>query len=345
MNNNYDDTLYNYLKKNLPVCKMTLNKQEFSIRCPFCGDSIKDKRSSHFYISNYKPHLFHCFKCETSGIFNNKILIMLNLSNNEIVNKLNKEFTEYKKNLNIKYGNNFENYFSSKKLNYYPNSYNDLEMKKIEYIENRLGIEMIESDIEKYKIILNLKDFLSSNNICFNRNNNEKNKIDDLTKNYVGFLLNDKNMINFRNINPNSETRYTNFKLFPDSISFTRKFYTISNHINLSRDIFNIYMTEGIFDILGVYNHIYNCNMNNNDLFISCNGKSYNFVLNYLKSLSILNCNINIYSDNDVNIDFFKNLKSYNQLLKFNGFNLNYNTKCKDYGVKKDLININSINL
>jgi len=343
--NDYDDSLYNYLKKNLKICKLTTNKQEFSIRCPFCGDSIKDSKSSHLYISNFKPHLFHCFKCETSGIFNNKVLLMLNLFNNEISNILTKNFQDYKKNLNVKYGNKFDKYFTTKSIIFYPSNFTDNELKKVDYLEKRLGITLKDEDLERYKIILNLEDFININNIKTNRSNYELNNIEDLSKNFIGFLLNDKNMMCFRNINNGSEIRYKNFKLFNEDINFSRKFYTIKNDIDLSNSIFNIYLTEGIFDILGVFNHIYNCKLNNNDLFIGCNGKSYNFVLNYLKTLSILNCDINIYSDNDVNKNFFERLKNNNQLLKFNGFNLIYNLKNKDFGVQKNLISINKIKL
>lgn len=335
---NYDLSLYNYLKKNLKICYLTSSRDETNIRCPFCGDSVKNERSAHLYINNLPPYKYFCQRCEASGIADSKFLNALNLYDPEITEQLNTSKAKYIKRLGTKYGNNFLDKFS-KDLDVLPNNFTDFENKKLFYIEDRLGINIDDEDtVKKYKIITNVEDFFEKNKFKLNKYWNEN--IEELNKNYVGMLLNDNNQICFRAINDKAEFRYVNKKIYSDLPIVSRKFYSISNNVNLARPIHNIYLTEGIFDILGVYNHIQNCKMNDNDIYISCNGKSYSFVLRYLKSIGILNCDIFIYSDKDVPIDKMKLFLKYDMLVKFNGATIFYNELEKDCGVRKEKIKL-----
>ena len=338
----YDLKLYTYLKNNLKTVYLSGRKDETIIRCPFCGDSL-DLNHAHFYINNNPPFKFFCQKCETTGIFNNKILNMLNLFDNEISNYLNKSFTEFKLRINIKYGNSYFNYFkNNKKLVVFPKSFNDLEMKKVEYIENRLGFFLNDNDIENFKIITNLQDFVELNDINIVDDSIRK-KIYILNKYSLGFLLNDCNTICCRYLNPlENQPRYINFKLFEEEVEFSRKFFTIKNEIDISNNKFNINLAEGCFDIISIFKNVYNNNKNDNDVFVAVNGKSYSFALNYFMRLGILNTDINIYSDSDVKNNFYKKIKNNNLLCKFNGINLYYNKLGKDYGVDKDKIELTS---
>lgn len=332
---NYDFIIYDYLKNNIKLCNLTTDKSETVIRCPYCGDS-NNLNHAHLYINNQPPFKYYCQKCSTSGIIDSKFLRELNLYDPELIQYTNNSKNEYIKNLNKKYGNNFKTIFK-KEFDLLPNQYTKLELNKLKYFNTRLGINVDNEELlKKYKIILNLKDFFDNNNLTMNKY--YKDNLNKLNNYYIGFLLNDNNMICFRNITDLNIERYINKKIYSENLFQSRKFYTIGNNIDLSNSIFNIYLTEGIFDIIGVYNHIYNCKENSNDLFISCNGKSYNFVLKYLESLSILNCEINIYSDKDVSINKLKQLTNHNRLIKFNGANVYYNTLEKDYGIPKDRI-------
>lgn len=331
----YDFTIYEYLRKKLKLCRITTDKSETQIRCPFCGDS-ENINHAHLYINNNPPFKYYCQKCSTSGIVTDKFLKSLDLYDPEVISFVNKNYKKYLKNLNKKYGNNFLDNFK-KEFNVLPNQFTKLEKLKLKYINDRLGIKInTKGLIKKYKIILNLKDFFAKNNLKMNEF--YKDNLKKLNTYYVGFLLNDNNQICFRDITNKQPERYINKKIYSENIIQSRKFYTIENKIDLSSEVFNLYLAEGIFDIIGIYNHIYDCNQNSNDLFISCNGKSYNFVLNYLKSLGILNCNINIYSDKDVSLKKLGELVNKNILTKFNGYNVYYNTIGKDYGVRKDEI-------
>jgi len=334
----YDLSLYKYLKKHLNICYLTGSRDETNIRCPFCGDSVKSNLSAHLYINNLPPYKYFCQRCETSGIFDGNLLNMLNLYDPEVADTLNKNKANYIKRLGRKYGNNFLDKFN-RELDVLPNDFGKFENSKLIYIENRLGISIDDEEIVKrYKIITNLEDFFDKNDFKLNRYWEEN--IEKLNKNYVAFLLNDNNQICFRALNKRAEHRYINKKIYHDLPTASRKFYSIRNDINMASPIYNVYLSEGIFDILGVYNHVQNCRMNENDIFISCNGKSYSFVLKYLKSIGILNTDIFIYSDKDVSIEKMRSFLSRDMLVKFNGAKVFYNKLGKDCGVKKNEIEL-----
>jgi hypothetical protein len=334
----YDLTLYNYLKPKLKVCRISGKKDETIIRCIFCGDSAKDPYKGHLYIQNKAPYKYYCQRCTSKGIVNQNFLLKLNVTDYELIAKVNKNLVEYQKKLSFKYGNEI-NFFSNKELDFYPRAYTDLENSKIKYVENRLGIKLDETDLEKYKMIVNFKDFLQHNKIDMTKRIKTPRDRDLFAKlqNYcVGFLSSDKNTVVFRSLNEEKTGfRYHNYSLFPDAIE-SKKFFSIKKKLDLSLSEHKIIMTEGILDIIGVYNHIFN--KDDKPLFISNNGKSFLFVLDYLASLSLLNVDIEIYSDKDVNLKFYEYVMRENRLAKFNGINVYYNQINKDYGVEKTKI-------
>lgn len=336
----YDLTVYEYLRPQLRLCKLTTDQSETLIRCPYCGDSLREDHA-HFYINNKPPFKYYCQKCTTSGIVDNKFLNRLKVYDSEIINYVKQTKKEYIKSLNKKYGDDFLHKFD-KPFDVLPDHFDRPEKLKLKYIEKRLGITIdTEESLSKYKIILNLQDFFNKNNLKMNEFYKKNLKM--LQNKYVGFLLNDNNMITFRHISyneNNNEMRYINKKIYSEHVFQSRKFYTISNTIDLSRSIYNIYLAEGIFDIMGIHNHIYDCKQEPNDIFVACCGKSYDFVLNYLQSLGILNCDINIYSDKDVNKESMLKLIHNNNLTKYNGAILYYNQLGKDYGVTKNEISL-----
>lgn len=338
----YDFTIYNYLKQFLNPCKLTTRKDETIIRCPYCGDSIHNKFDTHFYINNVPPFKFYCQKCNVAGVFNNSVMNgMLKLFDNKISDFLDSSYNNYKKSLNIKYGDSFNNYFNTKELIFKPKSIGKIEDNKIKYFNDRMGLILDEKDLERYRIILNIEDFLKKNEIDSSKFNKfTQGKIKELNKTSIMFLLYDKNMICCRNITNKGE-RYYNLTLFDSNIDgISKKFYSIENKLELNNSIFNINITEGNFDIIGVFNHIYNKEIHSNDLFLSANGKGYKFLLNYIMKLGILNANINIYSDKDVKLGYYEKFKDSLLLTKFNGMNIYYNRykNEKDFGVSKDRI-------
>lgn len=335
--------LYKALKGKLKVCKLTGDQKEINIRCPFCKDSVHDPYKGHFYIQNHAPYKYFCQRCQSSGIVNSELLEMLSCDDYALINNMQREYTEYKRKVRIKYGETLS--FLSKRRIIYP-LVKTTQLNKREYINDRLGINITDEDSYKYKIIYSLNDFMKQNGLekLLNKKFNDEleqykfnKKIENLEKNCVGFLSSDKSTIVFRSLDKEKAGfRYSNFTIFPEIDS--KKTYTISNNLDLNNDTFNIHISEGIFDIIGVYNHVQNSNMNSNDLFIANAGKSYCVTANFIKKLSILNANINIYSDSDVDVKFYKDMLRLEPLFKLNGINIYYNNKGKDFGVSKDKI-------
>ena len=108
-------------------------------------------------------------------------------------------------------------------------------------------------------------------------------------------------------------------------------------------------ITEGIFDIIGVYNHFYGGN-DENTIFAAACGKAFNAViLNYIR-MGFLDLDIIIYSDADVNVNFYKSLKMSSPYLKNSKITIFYNDLYdpktgfgKDYGCRKNEIKLKKI--
>jgi DNA-directed RNA polymerase subunit RPC12/RpoP len=41
-------------------------ENDFVGRCPFCGDSVKNKNHAHFHVGKRYP-VYHCFRCGAKG--------------------------------------------------------------------------------------------------------------------------------------------------------------------------------------------------------------------------------------------------------------------------------------
>ena len=343
--------LFEYLKDKVYPIYLTVRKDETTIRCPICGDSTKSNMSAHCYIKNSAPFPYYCHKCSSHGFVDDKFLLKLNTYDAKMNSYLSASYNDYLKTLNKKYGSSMRDYINQKELIIMPNNMGELETKKLEYISNRFGRKLNKQDIQDFRIILNLLDFYNNNKIDISKFDARKlNQLDNLNSNYVMFLLNDKNMINCRNMNPtNKKDKFHKLRIFDDTKDQSRRFFSIKNDIDISSRVFTINMTEGIFDIASIFFNLNNGIKKDNELYIANNGTGYLFPLEYLQSMGILNANINIYSDSDVSLDDLRKKLKYNRLIKFNNANVFYNQYAKDgikdFGVDKDKIIVSPPNL
>lgn len=322
-----------------------VNDIQYRTRCPFCGDSKSNLNTGHLYIKinpddNY-PMVYHCFKCEESGVVDDNLLLALNIGDINLksnITTLNKTSDRIK-------GQKFLTDDEIINFNYKLPEVKDYN--KIKYIEERLGCNLYIEDIEKFKIITSLRDFLICNNI---KEITMENYIcHNIEKNYVGFLSFGGAYILFRDITNTQQYKWIKYPVTNDSRG-CKLFYSISNSIDIfTRDNININLSEGVLDILSAYKNLnYN---NSNDLDIAVCGKQYLYVLNTLNSMGFVgsNINLNIFSDNDeifnnknnnpTNIEYFKKLLHKNKYL-YNSTNIYYNLIDKDIGVTKDKIKL-----
>lgn len=330
--------LYTHLKNNVKVCKLNSAKTEIVTRCPYCGDSRKDPYKGHLYIQNQPPYKYFCQRCQSSGVTNRNLLQLLECENFVILNQIQREYEEYSRKVKVKYGSNLS-FLSNKKIVFPRPTHKD--KMKVKYLEERLGITITDEDIDRYKIVFSITNFLKENKIdILEKNKNNKQFTSNIYKieNFcVGFLSADKSTIIFRSMDPSKTYyRYNNFTIFPEVDS--KKTYVLSNALDLNSKVFDIHITEGIFDIIGVFNHVKNKEMNPNSLYIANAGKSYLVTSNFIKKLSILNADIHIYSDSDVDLDFYKDMLRQEPFYEMNGINIYYNNKGKDFGVCKNEI-------
>lgn len=338
MSDDISQQLYDTLKNNVKPCYLNNSGTEISIRCPYCGDSIKSENSAHLYIKTDVPFFYFCQRCNTSGIVTPDFLKDIKVYDTSLATEI------YNVNKTMKYNKSKKSKhseFANKDGIFIPPAAGTkLELKKLNYINNRLGTNIsLEEAVDKFRMILNFKEFILYNDIDEFTESTEM--VAKLHKTALGFLSYDQSNIVFRSFLSKEESgyRYHNYNVL-GNYEDSKRFYTIQSKIDIFQTELNVVATEGIIDIIGVYNHFYKDKDNSNTLFVAINGKGYNLVFNYLARLGFLKMNISIFSDSDVDISFYKYIKSQNDILSNQKIKIYYNKIGKDYGVKKEQIDL-----
>jgi hypothetical protein len=313
-----------------------INPKQIAVRCIFCGDSKKNKRITRLYIKinteDNEPILFHCFNCPVEGILTPQVLREFDIRDLELSSELltyNNAISKYTKGI-IKKDNEI-----NIKIPVYNNIDARLEKKK-NYIEDRLGIKLSFDELYKLKTIFNLYDFIEINKI--EEFTMAMNYCDNIDENYIGFLSTRNEFINFRNI-ISDDHRYIKYSIFKN-LDNTRRFYTIPNKIDiLTNNKITINIAEGVFDILGVYYNITE-RETHNMIYAAVCGAGYISVIKYFIEKGIFgNVDLHIYSDSDMDIDFYRNALDKKRIW-IDNIKVFYNEKRKDFGVPKDNIKI-----
>lgn len=331
------DTLVTHLKT-LPVHSLTTNRKEIAIRCPICGDSYKNSRSTHLYIKldvqDAEPHTYYCQRCKAKGIVNQEFLRQLRIYNSDLSVAIGVNL----KNASLKQGNKKVNYLKKAKLELPPIDENDPYSKvKLKYINDRLGSNLSFKDLHDLKIFLHLYDLLEHNNI---KTLTCKQQLGDtLDKNFMGFISYDNNYAIMRNLSKKvlPDMRYHNYNIF-SNYDNTKRFYVIPTKIDPTIMTLKVCIAEGIFDILGVYLNVEK--EHENTLFIGVCGTGYNLVIREIAKLGFLDLDIKFYSDNDQSVMMFKKIKAEFPFLRDTKCEVIYNTLEKDYGVPPEKIKL-----
>lgn len=313
------------IENNVDIFKQVSNIR-WRIRCPFCGDSQKDLTDTHMYLKcDYnnpnEPILYNCFleNCLAHGrvskFFLRKLGIISKVEDKLSNQRYSKLFSLKETNIDIITGEPIIDSIQNK------------------YIIKRLGYGLTIEDLDKFKILWNMKTILPyiSNN---KTRNILPNNIDS-----ISFLSDDKSTIISRGIK--DEDGWRKISLFNTE---NRMFYTIKTVFNLfTEEIITVNIAEGIFDILSVYK---NFNDGINTAFIALLGSDYESGVNYaiLKGLVGSNVVIKIYLDSKINVNKIKKeLKKYKYFFK--DIILYKNIKYKDIGVPINDIDLIEYNL
>lgn len=327
----------------LPVAK-PVNSTQVVVRCPFCGDSIKDLSHGHFYIkvdvyNDNIPVMYNCFRCKTSGIMKSEVLRSLEIYNLDMSSSLNrynnKAIKNLAKELGIKLG----------KLNYHVPLACDTKnnRRKKEYLESRMGMTFTFEELQEFKVVLSLKEFLLANKI--EKITTYRERAIEIENDYIGFLSLKNNFITFRDITGNHKYRYIKYTIEQDLLNHG-SFYSIPNKIDiLSTDTIELHLAEGTFDIMGIYNHVLQKDRYNK-IFVSVTGGDYVSPITYFLKLGIVgDVDIHIYSDAEVPRYFYvKHIKKKFSMWCRNIY-VHYNELSKDCGVTADEISLRTYKL
>lgn len=324
--------MFNLIKKYIPSAKLVSNNTEILIRCRYCNDSDNPEHA-HMYISNNELLEYHCKKCGASGRVTKSKLISWGITDYNILKRI---------------GNN--NYSNIKSKNYFIRNCPTLDVinqelasKKIEYIKERIGVSISFNDIINNKIVLNIFDLLSLNNIT--SLTRKYHMVEDLNNNYLGFLSYDNSSINMRNIFSNNY-RYINYNIFNDKIDSSGKFYVIPSELHTNK-ITRVHISEGPFDILSIKYNIVEKSEKYNDLFIAVRGISYQTVIKFiLQEIGIIYPLFYIYLDNGIKPNITYNIRNILNNIPCELYFLNneYMNE-KDFGVPKNKIKVKQIKI
>lgn len=334
------EALKEYMVNNCNA-KIASGGKEIIKRCHFCGDS-RDSSSAHLYIGlrNDGSIVYNCFKCNSHGVVDGRFLrdigcydiglITLCMENNKNSNQSN--------NNAIKQYSPRSNKFYTNRL-IIPQSNDEFSIKKLGYLSKRLGVNIGLEDVESLRVILNLNDFLSVNNI--NNLTRHPDIVDVFSKFFIGFLTTDGSYVILRRVvqekllDPSIDLRYTNYNVFGNNNG--NKYYTVPASIDVNKPI-TVRISEGIFDILSVMYNI--TGREDNTIFCAANGKGYLSMISFLISTyGLVGFDLDLYMDNDV--DKYTEDKIINVSKVFtNHINVHHNVFDgeKDFGVPKDRI-------
>ncbi len=292
---------------------------QWSIRCPYCGDSKKNFKDSHCYIKwsmdESEPLLYNCFLCHKNGVVDEKFLKAVGVTKDlsEILDR--QKFNKIK---SIK--DNPIDIITGEPI------MNSLQVK---YIEYRIGKGLSKDDYDRFKIMWDINKlipYIASDKI--------KNSLPS-NNDSISFLSDDKSVLLTR-LFEDGDIRWKKLRLMH---SDSKSFYVIKATINLfTKDEITVNIAEGIIDILSIYK---NFNDGPNSVFIASLGSDYVGALEYAINKGFVgeNVTIKIYIDQDQNEkELIRALKKYKWI--FNNIFVYRNILEKDVGVRIDRIKL-----
>lgn len=331
------------LLTHIPRAKLASGNTEIQCRCFYCADSKDSTSDGHMYISIPKDSndlsLHNCFKCHNGGMVTNQKLMQWGIFDTELAIDLTQHNMRVMSNpiYAIKYNQGIFNL---------GNSYvtqDELSLKKLQYINNRLGINLSYDDLLHDKIALNINDLLKSNHIT--DLTRHQNIISQLDSSFVGFISYDNAFLNMRNLTSGGKVyktidkRYVNYSIFGKEDN-TCKFYVNPCTIDIASPApIKLHIAEGPFDALSIK---YNLRKDfNQTIYSAVTGSGYKGLIRYfITVLKLMNLEIHLYADTD--IERYKIIDLVNFLSVYNyPFYLHRNVypNQKDMGVRIEQIN------
>ena len=324
----------------MPFYNRSSNGLQHTVKCPYCNDDSPSH--GHFSIkididNDDEPMLYNCLKCPASGLVTKQTLddlgIFVDSSMASNITRVNKRYAKKNKLVDM----------LIEDFNIPPVINNQLTDIKLDYINNRLGINLTYSDLDRFRIVPQLSEFM-----VFNEITHIKGVTPQLVRfidfNYVGFLSLNRNNIVFRKINDAvNGMRYIKVKIHDKNLD-PNSYYTIPSPFDLmyTSDM-NVHIAEGTFDILSIYQNVLGGNPGSNNLFYAVCGFSYSTVVKNIIRIGITtDIILHIYADNDKkDYEVMRTLQKNQSILPYINsvyFHRNSYSGKKDFGVSSDCI-------
>lgn len=329
----------NFILRVFPSAKLASGGSVIACRCPECGDSKKNSKSTHMYISPPTPSdppLYYCHLCNSSGVVTYRKLIDWGIQDQDMANELyihNQVTSGSVKYHKLKIGQVFNvvnNYITN----------DETTAIKMTYINNRLGQNLTPEDFLNLKIVLNLNDLLIANKIT--NLTRDHNIVQDLDRAFVGFLSLDNGFVTLRKLDDQKvyesvNKRYVNYRLFSKEDT-SERFYVVPQIINLLQpERIKLHIAEGAFDILSIYLNLRN---KEHGIYATVSGSNYSSIITYfMMEKMIPNLEIHLYPDND-QPDYKINrvVRNFDNMMVPIYIHRNISPHEKDFGVPNDRI-------
>ena len=343
------EALKEYMRANHNA-KIVSGGREILKRCHLCGDS-HDHSSAHMYIGvKNDVILYNCFKCNSGGVVDSKFLRNIGCYDTLLIELCESQISKYERSHPTRSGA-LKSVLTNEM--FIPNTNNEFAEKKLQYLSNRLGYNFSYADCVRYKIVLNLKDFLNQNEI-FSYSRDER-VMDDIDRFFIGFISMNQSYVILRRLVPEGKLnkyidyRYLDYNIFGDNSRYSdaiqggTKFYTIPTKVDVLQPV-EIHIAEGVFDILSIY---LTYGQNTNGIFGAVCGKSYMSLVTHLMALTgLTGFTLHIYPDNDVADNAVRQMAYYLSQFQISTYvHRNIYEGQKDFGVHPSLINKHSIKI
>ena len=336
------ELLRDELEKNLDVVKLDRRGQHIHVRCPYCGDS-DNPNEAHLAIRISDPDaiIWHCVRCDASGLFNTKLLDDLRLSNDSLTDLAMENVKESRRSK----GHGAYNKRYKKRPIFFKTILNTKSAeKKLKYMQERFDRDFSYNDLFKYRVVFDFATMLKQNNLELNGISPDTAKA--LHRDAIGFMTLNGSMVNFRDISNTWDHRYFLYKLYRDTEPV--KFFAMEKQLDRLTPILNLVMCEGCMDLIGVVETFYpDAKEDPSYAFVSCGGKSFPMVMDFFRTRGFLNIQPVIYADNDTDISLYKSIKRQDVLLYDQPMHIYFNTYGgeKDFGVPSNKIKLSTVKI
>jgi hypothetical protein len=314
------------------------------IRCFECLDS-DNPNHAHLSISLVPPFYYHCQRCKFGGAVNESFLERLGVRVTPELSKIIEDnraiIAQDVKERGLEGRKQVEslikNIRDSHQLKIPKISAKDIEHNpKYEYLCNRFEKKFSVDDLERFKVVLDLKALFRYNMVA--RLPADPSVLDGLVANYIGFMDYSGSTIIHRSIYDNLDIeRYYDLNFKKNHF----RFYTTKRQVDISRPVLKIAVAEGIMDVIGVYNAF--PELREEYIFVAMLGKGLVDTINFFLKLGFLDQDITIFSDPEISKGFYSSqLYKKCQFPKELGFKVSFahNTFGLDFGHPANKIQI-----